>query len=241
MIEYQDTLEFNADTPILVMDKLCKNYQLGSSELRVLREIDLTIHSGEYVAIMGPSGSGKSTLLNMIGCLDRPSSGDYILGGQSVAQLNDDELSNIRGARIGFIFQSFNLIAQLNVIENIDIPMYYQAYGKQESADRAQELAGLVGLADRVDHRPAELSGGQQQRVAIARALGHNPLIILADEPTGNLDSGSGADILVILDRLHSEGKTLIIVTHDEHIAAKAGRVIRLFDGCIATEENNKR
>ncbi len=231
MIEYNDTLEFGADKPILVMDKLCKNYQLGSTELRVLREIDLTIHSGEYVAIMGPSGSGKSTLLNMIGCLDRPSSGDYILGGQSVAQMDDDELSSIRGARIGFIFQSFNLIAQLNVVENIEIPMYYQGYDKQQSAERARELAALVGLADRVDHRPPELSGGQQQRVAIARALGNDPLIILADEPTGNLDSASGADILAILDRLHSEGKTLIVVTHDEHIAAKAERVIRLFDG----------
>ncbi len=231
MIEYQDTLEFNADKPILVMDKLCKNYQLGSTQLRVLREIDLTIHSGEYVAIMGPSGSGKSTLLNMIGCLDRPSSGDYILGGQSVALLDDDELSSIRGARIGFIFQSFNLIAQLNVIENIEIPMYYQGYSKQQSADHALELADLVGLADRVDHRPSELSGGQQQRVAIARALGNDPLIILADEPTGNLDSASGADILAILDRLRSEGKTLIVVTHDEHIATKAERVIQLFDG----------
>jgi putative ABC transport system ATP-binding protein len=241
MIEYQDTLEFDADKPILVMDKLCKNYQLGSTQLRVLREIDLTIHSGEYVAIMGPSGSGKSTLLNMIGCLDRPSSGDYLLGGQSVAQMDDDELSSIRGARIGFIFQSFNLIAQLNVIENIEIPMYYQGYSKQQSADRALELADLVGLADRVDHRPSELSGGQQQRVAIARALGNDPLIILADEPTGNLDSASGADILAILDRLHSEGKTLIVVTHDEHIATKAERVIQLFDGRIAKEEINKR
>jgi len=219
MLKYHDTLEFDANKPILVMDKLCKNYQLGSTQLRVLREIDLSIHSGEYVAIMGPSGSGKSTLLNMIGCLDRPSSGDYLLGGQSVAQLDDDELSNIRGARIGFVFQSFNLIAQLNVTENIEIPMYYQGYSEQESAERARELAGLVGLADRVDHRPAELSGGQQQRVAIARALGNNPLIILADEPTGNLDSTSGEDILTILDRLHSEGKTLIIVTHDEGIA----------------------
>jgi len=241
MIEYHDTLEFDADKPILVMDKLCKNYQLGSTQLRVLREIDLTIHSGEYVAIMGPSGSGKSTLLNMIGCLDRPSSGDYLLGGQSVAQLDDDELSSIRGARIGFIFQSFNLIAQLNVIENIEIPMYYQGYSEQESAARARELAGMVGLTDRVDHRPAELSGGQQQRVAIARALGNDPLIVLADEPTGNLDSASGADILTLLDRLHGEGKTLIVVTHDEHIATKAERVIRLFDGRIAKEEVNQR
>jgi len=241
MVEYQDSLTFDADKPILVMDKLCKNYQLGTNELRVLREIDLTIHSGEYVAIMGPSGSGKSTLLNMIGCLDRPSSGDYVLGGQSVALLDDDELSSIRGARIGFVFQSFNLIAQLNVIENIEIPMYYQGYSEQESAERAQDLAGMVGLADRVDHRPAELSGGQQQRVAIARALGNDPLIILADEPTGNLDSSSGTDILAILDRLHSEGKTLIVVTHDEHIATNAERVIRLFDGRIDKEEFNKK
>ncbi len=241
MVEYQDTLDFNADKPILVMDKLCKNYQLGSNELRVLREINLTIHSGEYVAIMGPSGSGKSTLLNMIGCLDRPSSGDYVLGGQSVAQLDDDELSSIRGARIGFVFQSFNLIAQLNVVENIEIPMYYQGYSEQESAERALDLASMVGLADRVDHRPAELSGGQQQRVAIARALGNDPLIILADEPTGNLDSSSGTDILAILDRLHSEGKTLIVVTHDEHIATKAERVIRLFDGRIDKEEFHKK
>ena len=241
MVEYGDILEFSADKPILVMEKLCKDYQLGSTRLRVLREIDLTIHSGEYVAIMGPSGSGKSTLLNMIGCLDRPSSGDYRLGGQSVAQLDDNALSRIRGARIGFVFQSFNLIAQLNVIENIEIPMYYQGYSEQQSVERARELAALVGLADRVDHRPSELSGGQQQRVAIARALGNDPLIILADEPTGNLDSTSGADILAILDRLHSEGKTLIVVTHDEGIAAKAERVIRLFDGRIAKEEISKR
>ncbi len=241
MVKAHDTLEFSSGKPILVMDKLCKNYQLGSTQLRVLREIDLTIHSGEYVAIMGPSGSGKSTLLNLIGCLDRPSSGDYLLGGQSVAQLDDDQLSSIRGARIGFIFQSFNLIAQLNVIENISIPMYYQGFTEQQSAERAGELAALVGLADRMDHRPSELSGGQQQRVAIARALGNDPLIILADEPTGNLDSASGTDILAILDRLHSEGKTLIVVTHDEHITTKAERVIRLFDGRIAKEEINTR
>ncbi len=224
---------------ILVMDKLCKNYQLGTVELRVLREIDITINSGEYVAIMGPSGSGKSTLLNMIGCLDRPSGGSYHLGGQDVSQLEDDELSAIRGARIGFVFQSFNLIAQLNVIENIEIPMFYQSYGEAESAERAMELATMVGLADRMKHRPAELSGGQQQRVAIARALANDPLIILADEPTGNLDSGSGADILGILDRLHEEGKTLIVVTHDENIATHAQRVIRLFDGCIAEDTYN--
>lgn len=221
---------------ILVMKQLCKNYQLGTVELRVLREIDITINSGEYIAIMGPSGSGKSTLLNMIGCLDRPTSGSYRLGNQDVSRLGDDELSAIRGSRIGFVFQSFNLIAQLNVIENIEIPMFYQNKSEQESSERARELAALVGLGDRMNHRPSELSGGQQQRVAIARALANDPLIILADEPTGNLDSSSGADILGILDRLHTEGKTLIVVTHDEHIATRAQRVIRLFDGQIAQD-----
>ncbi len=243
MIDYRQEPQFDFDTdgPILRMDALCKSYQLGSMELRVLREINLAIGSGEYVAIMGPSGSGKSTLLNMIGCLDRPTSGDYLLGGQSVAALEDDELSMIRGARIGFVFQSFNLIAQLNVVENIEIPMYYQGYTEHESAERARELATMVGLEDRIGHRPSELSGGQQQRVAIARALANDPLIILADEPTGNLDSASGSDILTILDRLHEEGKTLIVVTHDEHIATRAQRVVRLFDGRIAKDEFNKR
>jgi putative ABC transport system ATP-binding protein len=239
MIDINDSQKSSGEDAILVMEKLCKNYQLGEVELRVLREIDITIKTGEYVAIMGPSGSGKSTLLNMIGCLDRPSSGNYRLGGQDVAQLDDDQLSAIRGARIGFVFQSFNLIAQLNVIENIEIPMFYQSYGEVESIERAMELAELVGLGDRVNHRPSELSGGQQQRVAIARALANNPLIILADEPTGNLDSSSGADILGILDRLHDEGKTLVVVTHDENIADHAQRVIRLFDGRVAQDTYN--
>ncbi len=234
------TLDFTTDTPILVMEQLCKNYQLGTVELRVLREINLSITSGEYVAIMGPSGSGKSTLLNMIGCLDRPTSGDYLLGGQSVSTLDDDELSLIRGARIGFVFQSFNLINQLNVIENIEVPMYYQGFTEQESAERAIELATMVGLSDRLEHRPSELSGGQQQRVAIARSLANDPLIILADEPTGNLDSTSGSEILEILDRLHQQGKTLIAVTHDEGIAVGAERIIRLFDGRIDKQEYNK-
>ena len=234
---YRDAPEPKTDTAILVMKDLCKTYHLGSVELRVLKDVNLTIDSGQYVAIMGPSGSGKSTLLNMIGCLDRPTAGDYLLGGQNVATLEDDQLSLIRGARIGFVFQSFNLIAQLNVVENIEIPMYYQGFSEQASAQRARELATLVGLGDRLNHRPTELSGGQQQRVAIARAMANDPLMILADEPTGNLDSASGADILAILDRLHAEGKTLIVVTHDESIAAKAQRIIRLFDGRIAKEE----
>ena len=239
MIEFRDKPQ--SDEPILVMENLCKSYMLGSYELRVLRDINVSIDAGQYVAIMGPSGSGKSTLLNMIGCLDRPTSGDYRLGGESVAALEDDQLSTIRGSRIGFVFQSFNLIAQLNVVENIEIPMFYQGFSEHESKARACELAEMVGLGDRMKHRPSELSGGQQQRVAIARSLSNNPLIILADEPTGNLDSTSGADILHILDRLHGEGKTLIVVTHDEHIATRAQRVIRLFDGRIAKDEFNSR
>ena len=240
MIEFSDSMKPHSGDAILKMEKLCKNYQLGSHELRVLREIDITINSGEYVAIMGPSGSGKSTLLNMIGCLDRPSSGSYLLGGQDVSRLEDDDLSAIRGARIGFVFQSFNLIAQLNVIENIEIPMFYQNYGEEQSAARAMELAGPGGAGGPC--RPPAIRvvrGGQQQRVAIARALANDPLIILADEPTGNLDSSSGADILDILDRLHDEGKTLVVVTHDEGIATHAQRVIRLFDGRIAEDTYN--
>jgi putative ABC transport system ATP-binding protein len=240
--EYQDNLQFDNNTPILEMRQLCKSYFLGGSvELRVLKNIEFSISSGEYVAIMGPSGSGKSTLLNMIGCLDRPTSGDYLLGGTSVSTLDDDELSMIRGKRIGFIFQSFNLISQLNIIENIQVPMFYQGYTEHESAERAVELAEMVGLGHRLKHRPTELSGGQQQRVAIARALANDPFIILADEPTGNLDSISGTEILDILDRLHEQGKTLIAVTHDEGIAEGAERVIRLFDGQIAKQEYNTK
>jgi putative ABC transport system ATP-binding protein len=237
----QDNLKFDSNTPILEMQQLCKNYYLGSVELKVLKNIDFTISIGEYVAIMGPSGSGKSTLLNMIGCLDRPTSGDYLLGGTSVSTLDDDDLSMIRGRRIGFIFQSFNLISQLNIIENIQVPMFYQGFTEHESAERAVELAEMVGLGHRLNHRPTELSGGQQQRVAIARALANDPLIILADEPTGNLDSTSGAEILEILNELHEQGKTLVAVTHDESIAEGAERIIRLFDGQIAKQEYNKR
>ena len=234
MIRRNDGIvEFKADAPALVMERLCKSYQLGAVELKVLRDVAVTIDKGEYVAIMGPSGSGKSTLLNMIGCLDRPTSGDYWLGGQNVSLLDDDQISLIRGSRIGFIFQSFNLISQLNVIENIEVPMFYQGWSERESAERAKELATMVGLGERLKHRPSELSGGQQQRVAIARALANDPLIILADEPTGNLDSESGSDILKILIGLHEQGKTLIVVTHDRGIGTDAGRMIELFDGKI--------
>lgn len=234
MIQPSDnTFHDKTDGPIVVFEQLCKNYQLGTVQLQVLRGIDLIIERGECVAIMGPSGSGKSTLLNILGCLDRPSSGNYRLGGQEVSQLNDDQLSVIRGARIGFVFQSYNLISQLNAIENIETPMFYQGVWERESANRAMELAKMVGLGDRFKHRPSELSGGEQQRVAIARALANDPPIILADEPTGNLDSQSGAEILRILLTLHREGKTLIIVTHDDNVARQTERIIRLLDGRI--------
>lgn len=218
---------------VVEIEKLRKTYVMGTVELHALHDVDLDIEAGQYLAIMGPSGSGKSTLLNMLGCLDRPSSGRYSLGGRDVSVLPDAQLSRIRGREIGFIFQSYNLIAQLNVLENIELPMFYQSLSQSASAARARELASLVGLGDRLKHRPAELSGGQQQRVAIARALANDPVIILADEPTGNLDSASGAEILSILDELHRRKKTLIVVTHDEQIAARAQRIVHLLDGRI--------
>jgi len=225
--------------PILKTENLNKAYPIGDRMLPVLHEINLTLEPGDCVAIMGPSGSGKSTLLNILGCLDRPTSGAYHLGDQDVSCLPDDELSRIRGRRIGFVFQSYNLIAQLNVLENIEVPMYYQGISERESRDRALELASLVGLEERLDHRPSELSGGQQQRVAIARALANDPLIILADEPTGNLDSESGREILKILKTLHQNGKTLIIVTHDSSVAALAQKVIHLLDGRMERIQHN--
>jgi putative ABC transport system ATP-binding protein len=226
---------------IVAIENLCKAYQLGSLELFALRDLDLSIEQGEYVAIMGPSGSGKSTLLNVLGCLDRPTSGTYQIGGEDVSKLDDDELSKIRGSRIGFVFQSYNLIAQLNVIENIEVPMFYKGFSEHDSAERAKELAAMVGLGDRIKHRPSELSGGEQQRVAIARALANKPLIILADEPTGNLDSESGSDIMNILGDLHKRGTTLIIVTHDDHVAARTERSVHLLDGRIERKEYNHK
>jgi putative ABC transport system ATP-binding protein len=190
---------------------------------------------------MGPSGSGKSTMLNLLGCLDRPSSGEYLLGGRDVAQLNDDELSWVRSAKVGFIFQSYNLIQQLTVVENIEVPLYYQGCSEEESLRRATRLAEIVGLSNRLDHRPSQLSGGQQQRVAIARSLVNDPLILLADEPTGNLDSHTGQEIMAMLDELHGKGKNIIVVTHDEHVAGHAERIIHLADGQIERERAGQR
>ncbi|MBT3200829.1 MAG: ABC transporter ATP-binding protein [Phycisphaerales bacterium] len=228
-----DATDATADGAIVRTENLTKTYQMGPSELTVLREVSIDIKQGEYIAIMGPSGSGKSTLLNLLGCLDRPTTGRYLLGGQDISLVDDDELSAIRGAKIGFIFQSYNLIHQLNIIENIEVPMIYQNFSESASEARARELAELVGLGDRLRHRTTELSGGQQQRVAIARALANDPLIILGDEPTGNLDSKSGKEILDLLDSLHQQGKTLIIVTHDDDVSLRAQRVFHVLDGRI--------
>ena len=209
---------------------------MGPVTVEALRGITFEIKAGDYVSIMGPSGCGKSTLLNLLGCLDRPSSGTYLLGGQDVSQMDDDSLSLVRGARLGFVFQSYNLIQQLTVLENIEIPLYYQDRSEAESRELARGFAARVGLEHRLEHKPFELSGGQQQRVAIARALVNDPLVILADEPTGNLDSTSGAEILKLFDELNKQGKTLILVTHDQNVGRRANRAIRLSDGQIETD-----
>lgn len=226
---------------IVALRQVTKTYHMGESELHALRDIDLEINEGEYVAIMGPSGCGKSTLLNVLGCLDRPTQGAYLLGGRDVSTLNDDDLSDIRGSQLGFIFQSYNLIQQLNVLENIQVPLYYQGRGTAESRSIAHALAERVGLGQRIHHKPMELSGGQQQRVGIARALVNDPLLLLADEPTGNLDSASGVEILGLFDELRANGKTIIMVTHDPDIGHRADRIVRLRDGHIEEDVRNGR
>ena len=220
--------------PVIELRGVEKHYQMGSILVKALRGIDLKILPGDYISILGPSGCGKSTMLNILGCLDQPSVGQYFLSGQDVSQLTDDDLSQVRGKELGFIFQSYNLIQQLSVVENIEVPLYYQGVSEKDSREIAIELAKKVGLGKRLDHKPTELSGGQQQRVAIARALSNDPAVILADEATGNLDSKSGGDILEIFDQLNADGKTLVMITHDEGMADRTPRVIRLKDGEIA-------
>ena len=221
------------------LDNLWKVYHLASTTVPALRGVSLDIHEGEYVAIMGPSGSGKSTMLNVLGCLDRPTHGHYWLGDQDVSTLSDNELSDVRNQRIGFIFQSFNLIQQLTILQNIEVPLFYQGTPRAQRHPRSRQLAELVGLGERLSHRPRELSGGQQQRVAIARALANDPLVLLADEPTGNLDTATTDEILALFDDLHRRGRTIIMVTHEDYVAEHTQRVIRLRDGYVESDIRN--
>ena len=217
---------------------ICRRYchPDGTVMVDALRGVDLDIPRGQYLAIMGASGSGKSTLMNILGCLDRPTAGQYLLDGDDVAKLSDEQLSLVRGRRIGFVFQAFNLIPELSVLENVEVPLFYQGLDRATRRARAQEKIEIVGLSSRILHRPSELSGGQQQRAAIARALVSDPSIIMADEPTGNLDSATGEAILGVLDRLHAQGLTIVLVTHDDRIAERSQRVIRLSDGVVVSD-----
>ncbi len=225
---------------VIRIEEIQKKYVMGDVDVMALNGVNLEVLEGTYLAIMGPSGSGKSTMLNILGMLDRPTHGRYLLGGQDVSQMPDDELSVNRGKRLGFIFQSYNLIDQLTVIENIHVPLFYQGVDLNDCYDHCVELAKLVGLAERLDHRPKELSGGQQQRVAIARSLVNDPLMILADEPTGNLDSKTGKEVLEIIDNLNASGKTIVLVTHDPNVAKRAHRVVHMKDGNVDQDIMNR-
>lgn len=228
-------------TTAVRIEEVVKNYHLGGEIVRALQGVSLEVQEGEFVALMGPSGSGKSTLLNVLGCLDRPTSGQYFLGSEEVAHMEDNQLSEIRSLYLGFIFQSYNLLPQYTVVENIEIPLLYQGCPlTEETRERCIQLAGMVGLGDRLSHRPTQLSGGQQQRVAIARSLVNDPQLILADEPTGNLDSKTSDEIMMLLRGLNNAGKTIIMVTHENDIAAWAKRVIRMRDGRIESDVLNK-
>ncbi len=223
---------------IINIEHISKIYQVGFEEVHALRDVSLRIDKNEYLAIMGPSGSGKSTLMNMLGCLDTPTTGIYDFKGQSVSQMTDNELAKIRNKEIGFVFQTFNLLARSDALHNVELPLIYAGVSYSERREKARKALIDVGLEDRIHHKPNELSGGQRQRVAVARALVSDPSIILADEPTGNLDSKTGEEIMMLFHELHEKGNTIILVTHEEYIAAHAGRIIRLKDGLIASDEN---
>ncbi len=221
---------------IIDMSGITKIYDTGKVKVEALRGIDLQVKKGEFVAIVGPSGSGKSTLLNLLGCLDTPSDGEYLLGGEAVAGLDRDDLADIRNRRVGFVFQNFNLLPQLTALENVEMPLLFGGVGRRERRMRAMKRLEAVGLGDRVEHKPTELSGGQMQRVAIARALAMEPDIVLADEPTGNLDTGSGADVMGALQELWDQGSTLVVVTHDLALAQRANRVVEIRDGLVVED-----
>ncbi|MFK5956027.1 MAG: ABC transporter ATP-binding protein [Planctomycetota bacterium] len=227
--------------PVAELRDIRRTYTMGSTQVHALKGINVVFGAGEYWAIMGSSGSGKSTLLNILGGVDRPTSGEYVVNGHEISTLDDDELSEMRGREIGFIFQSFNLIPQLNMLENILVPVFYQDHPRPDANERAHMLAERLGLADRLDHRPNELSGGQQQRVAIARSLINDPPLLLADEATGNLDSQTTDEILVLFDELHNEGKTILLVTHEKEVGEHAERILHLKDGLIEGIEENRR
>lgn len=226
--------------PIIEIKGITRDFPLGSETVHVLKGINLVINKGEYVALMGPSGSGKSTLMNILGCLDTPTSGSYILNGKLVSEMHDDELAEIRNKEIGFVFQTFNLMPRTTALDNVALPMVYAGKSKEERNVRATEVLTQVGLSDRMDHKPNQLSGGQRQRVAVARALVNKPSIILADEPTGNLDSKTSIEIMKLFGEIHANGNTVILVTHEEDIAAHAHRIIRVKDGIIEKDERQK-
>lgn len=222
--------------PLIVLQNITRIYRMGTQKVHALAGISLSIYKNEYVAIMGPSGSGKSTMMNIIGCLDTPTGGDYILNGQNVSEMTDNELADVRNREIGFVFQTFNLLPRVNCLQNVELPLIYTGIRRSRRRDMAEHALHNVGLGDRMAHKPNELSGGQRQRVAVARALVNSPSIILADEPTGNLDSRTGEEILQLFEELNSKGNTLLVVTHEEYIARHARRIIRLRDGLIESD-----
>jgi len=225
---------------VIRTEHIAKVYVMGAEEVHALRDISITIKQGEYVALMGPSGSGKSTLMNMIGCLDTPSSGQYFLDGQDVSRMTDNQLAEVRNKKIGFVFQTFNLLPRSTALENVTLPLIYAGFSKADRIVRGEKVLNQVGLGDRMKHQPNELSGGQRQRVAVARALVNNPALILADEPTGNLDSKTSIEIMGLFEEIHRNGNTIVVVTHEEEIAQHAHRIIRLKDGLVETDELNQ-